>query len=245
VYYNGKIVRRWEMIAPLAATPGVTEETALFHLVTAEIVGSPVVAFDDSGDGGWRTTASGHHIHIDGDGNIDKGNPHVLREAAGKLGKAALGAAKAVGGAGLAAGKAVGAAAIKAGGKLAKRAAWNAKQVGKEAVSSAKEIGKAALRDGMSAADALGETAIRAAGKAGKAGLQLAGRAAKGGLKLAGKTAVGAATGGLKLAGKAVGGAARKIGGGIAGVLKGAFRRVASVKMSAATRAAVFARFAA
>lgn len=34
--------------------------------------------FDAADDGIWRTTENGHKIHINGEGDVDKGNPHVV-----------------------------------------------------------------------------------------------------------------------------------------------------------------------
>ncbi len=245
VYYNGRARSRWELMPALAVTPGMTPDAALFHLISAEIVGPLPAIFADGDDDGWRTTKSGHHIHIGEDGKPDKGNPEVLhkmdpsigKEIAGRLGHAALQGAKAVGKAAGAVGKAgvkaagaVGKAGLKVAGKAAAKGLDIGKHVAKEAVTSAVEIGSNALRDGASATDALAETAMRKGS-----------RAVKGGMKLAGKAAVGTVKGGFKLA-RAV---AKRIGFAISARLVDVWGRLKSVQMSADVASAVLARFAA
>ena len=41
------------------------------------------VRFDDD-EGRWVTTENGHHVHLNEEGNPDKGNPHVLAAAKGE-----------------------------------------------------------------------------------------------------------------------------------------------------------------
>ena len=278
IYFDGKPLRRVEVLPRLAVATGMTERAALFALISAEIVGQPVVAFDKSGgdDGGWRTTPNGHHIHIGPDGEPDKGNPHVIgqtngkgnkvdphagkkmdpsigREIAGRLGHAALAGAKAVGGAAVAGAKGAAKGGLKLAGKAAKGAAKGALAVGKEAVKSGAEILGNNIRTIGNEAGNLADIAVakagRAASAAAKGGLDLAGRAAKGavkgGLKLAGKAAVGTVKGVAKGGFKLARGIAKRIGFGIEQVLKAAWATMQSVQMSARTRAAVQARFAA
>ncbi len=248
IYFNGKPLRRWEVLPRLAVSGGMTQRAAFRHLVTAEIVGQPVVAFDDTkDDGGWRTTKSGHTIHIGEDGEPDKGNPNVLRKLAGHLGTAAAAAGKAVAGV---AGKAV-KGGLKLAGKAAGAAARGAVAVGKEAVVSGAEILKNNVKETARQGSNLMEEAVRSgpglALKAAKTGVKAAVGAAKVGVGAvkagigAAKTVNKIAKGGYNLVGKAI----RKIGFAIERDLAGVWAKVTAVKMSPQTRRAVSAHFAA